>query len=73
MKIKDKIKEMKTETNKILIKFTDLQFDEDFKSERANFNGFFQIALSLPKGYQITGYTRENKIKIRWTGTKINK
>ena len=46
------------------IKFEDLEFDEDFLSERAEKGEFFQIKLSLPKGFQVTGFTRKNIIKI---------
>ena len=43
----------------------DLEFDEDFLGFRAEELGLFQLRLKLPKGYNITGFTFDNRILIR--------
>lgn len=47
------------------IKLEDLEFDEDFLSERAEEMKLFQLKLELPKGLRVTGFTFGNRLLIR--------
>ena len=47
------------------ITYKDLEFDEDFKFERANEMGLFQLKLKLPEGLFVTGFSNNNRILIR--------
>lgn len=47
------------------VNFEELDFDEDFLSERAEELGLFQLKLDLPKGLQVIGFAHDNRVLIR--------
>ena len=47
------------------INYEDLEFDEDFLSERAEELGLFQLKLELPKGLNVTGFSFNNRLLVR--------
>jgi len=49
----------------VKLTYEDLEFDEDFTSERAEELGLFQLRLELPKGLRVTGFNFDNRLLIR--------
>ncbi len=49
----------------MIIRNKDLEFDEDFKLERAKELDLLQLKLDLPYGLIVTGFSKDNRILIR--------
>ena len=62
---KSKANNKQSQQIKMEIKLEDLEFDEDFLSERAEEMKLFQLKLELPKGLRVTGFTFGNRLLIR--------